>query len=406
MMAIRFGKLSAVAALVFLSHSLVAADAWTATDAEYTASDATVGAADTTKYNNDSKKEMFKRGEGLKKNKYPPAYNAPAGINVTGWDIFLTGSYIYWHVGQEGMELATSGGIAVSGGVTEEVLPADMSVLVQNFKYASGFRVGAGLNFDRDDWVAYVQYTRLHHTTKTSSVKAPEFPGAIPIWAVSWFIQGTPIGNETVPASKVTSKWHVSLDFLDASMSRPFYLGRDLTVTPMAGLRGAWIKQSLDVRATTGLSLNIDPQENPIDSHNHSSSWGIGPRAGVGANWLLGMGFRLEGEMAASLLYTRFSRVKHKENALSVLDTFQQFKSHYNRYNCLRPWAEGGLGLGWGMYTCEQGFHFDLCATYDFHYLWSQNMMRKLVDLSFSGSQASAGDLYFHGLTVTARFDF
>ena len=40
----------------------------------------------------------------LKKKCLPAAYNAPAGIDVKGWDLDVFGEFIYWHVSQDSMD--------------------------------------------------------------------------------------------------------------------------------------------------------------------------------------------------------------------------------------------------------------------------------------------------------------
>jgi hypothetical protein len=75
-------------------------------------------------------------------------------------------------------------------------------------------------------------------------------------------------------------------------------------------------------------------------------------------------------------------------------------------YTCLRPMLEANLGLGWGMYLAKNRYHIDLSATYDFNYLFSQNMMRVLNDINLLGSSGNGLDLSLQGLTLSAAFHF
>jgi len=314
----------------------------------------------------------FEQGYELCNDKFPAAYNAAARIDVQcSWDIFVTASFIYWHASQDAMDLATP---AVS----------DFNkVLVQNFEYKPGFKVGLGMDFDHDNWVAFMEYTWFHQTSNTSGNTAPN--GSTYDMS-SWF------ATESVDPTSVSSKWKTNLDILDASLSRPYYQGRKLTILPFGGLRGAWIRQNLNVAGKTGTATTI--------SHNHSQSWSVGPRGGMQAHWMLGCGFRFEGDVSGSLLYTRYTKVTHYEDGVanSAVTT--------NDYNTLRPMADMGVGLGWGSYFDRQNYHFDLLATYDFNVMWGQNMMRQLANVINIGSADQPGNLYLHGLTVTARFDF
>ena len=117
------------------------------------------------------------------------------------------------------------------------------------------------------------------------------------------------------------------------------------------------------------------------------------------------MGFRLEGSFAGSILFTQYTHVNHTEKVASFGSTPSTLGTSLSDYNCLRPVAELGAGLGWGMYLCKQMYHIDFAASYDFMYFWSQNMMKKIMDQTLSGA-SSNGDLELHGLTITARFDF
>jgi len=320
----------------------------------------------------------FEQGYELCNDKFPAAYNAAARVDVQcSWDFFVTGSFIYWHVDQDAMDLAYpyAGGVAVG------------TVLDQKFDYKPGFKVGLGVNFDHDNWVGFVEYTWFHQKTDLGTTVAPDGD----TWhTTSWFDARTNV-------TAISSKWKTNLDILDATLSRPYYQGRKLTILPFAGLRGAWIRQNLKIDATTDAT--------DYYSKNHSHSWAVGALAGVQAHWLLGWGFRFEGDVSGSVLYTRYTKVSTNEYN-TVGTSFGNLNLH--GYNTVRPMAGLTAGFGWGSYFDRQNYHFDLLATYDFNVLWSQNMMRHAANLanSASGIAAQPADLHLQGVTVTARFDF
>jgi len=324
----------------------------------------------------------FEQGYEICNDTYPAAYNAPARIDVQcSWDIFATASFIYWHVDQEVMQLALP---QTYGGAVGQFL-------IQDFGYKPGFKVGLGINFGHDNWVGFVEYTWLHQITDTGTSTVPSDAD---YWFVtSWF-------NSIVRPTTVGSKWRMNIDIVDATLSRPFYQGRKLTILPFGGLRGAWIHQNLKINAV-GRWQQI--RVATMLSRNHSHNWAVGPRAGLQAHWLLGWGFRFEGDAAASLLYTRFTKVTHAESVNDVTVAFSSFKD----YSVVRPMADMGVGIGWGSYFDRQNYHFDLLAAYDFNVMWGQNMIPKTSSRSaLTGDNSEATDLHLHGLTVTARFDF
>jgi hypothetical protein len=343
----------------------------------------------------------FDRGDQTLSPNTPSAYNFPASVKLKdSWHLFTTASYICWFAGEGGLDLATTAAY-LSG--TNTVIPSnrEAKTIFQDFEYGSGFKVGLGGSLCCDNWILRADYTRMHQLTEKSK-SAPESEiGVGALWLTDWFFQVSP-QQQGIAASDLCSKWHLELDWLDLSLERPLYSGRKLTLTPFMGLRTSWIEQSVHINVRN--ALNVSPPTATLHSRNHLESWGIGPRAGIDAHFLLGLGFRIQGEVGGSLLYTQFSKVCHSEDPFTADSTEVAFAMH--DFNCVRPMMEANLGLGWGTYLAKQRYHLDFSATYDFNYLWSQNMLRVLNDLQIIGTNAAANDLYLHGATLTACFNF
>jgi hypothetical protein len=365
----------------------------------------------------DTPQECMGKGEPMKC--CGPAYNAPAAIDVShkkwgccplDFSSFVDFSFTYWFAGEEGLAIAETGVLNSS----TAYFPEKISTLFQESDYKPGFKVGLGTTIDHET-VVRLDYTWYRGKNITHSEVAS---GTIPtagtsavlsgtkVWIINdWFLQGTPIG-QALAASQVSSSWKIGLDLIDAVAGRPMYLARSLSINPFAGLRSAFIRQSMHVQMTESASLfSTNTPTNPITSHTHSHSWSIGPRAGVDAQYLLPYGLRFEGSLAGSLLYTRY-KVKHNEDRASLGFNNASLQVSYSGYSALRPAAEFGLGMGWGMYFYNQDYHIDFSADYDFMIFWAQNMMRKLLDDSLGGTGSASSDLYLHGLTFTSRFDF
>lgn len=330
---------------------------------------------------------------------FPPAYNAAARPEVRcSWDVFVTGSFIYWFANEEGLDIGYNSALTGAGGTIFP--PNDGLKLPQPGKWLPGFKVGIGVDFDIDKWVGYVEYTWLHGETSKSLSPSADSRGTPVIVLTNWYKHNTTVEADHT-ASAVSSKWRVNLDILDALLSRPFYEGRNLTITPFFGARAMWLRQNFRLSATT-----TNAPSNPVVSHNQSRSWAVGPRAGMQSHWLLGWGFRLEGDAAAALLFQRYTKVAHRSDALSADQVAAADLIYYRNYGALRPIMDMGLGLGWGTYLDCQNFYLDIGANYDFIYLWGQNLMRHLVDDYNYGVDGAAPDLFYQGLTLTVRFDF
>jgi hypothetical protein len=330
---------------------------------------------------------LFEQGMGLPANKYPAAYNAPASICLkNGWDFDVFGSFIYWHASQDYMDIAYV--VAVPTASATTAVPA--TVAFQNVNYEPGFKIGFGFNTNYDGWVFRGEYTWLHQTVTTPAITAPVLPsGAAGTWsAPSWFT----LANT---GAAVSSSWKMHLDMVDAVFERPFYEGMMLTVTPYGGLRGLWVRQNFNIDFLNAAGV--------VTSYcnNHSGNWSVGPTTGVGGHWLLGSGFRFEGNAGASILYTQFTKITHTEQDSGLLS----LKSGMTDLNVLRPIGQLAVGLGWGSYFCNNGFYLDISADYEFLYLWEQNVIREWAGL-IQGNANAVADLQLHGLTATVRFDF
>ncbi|MDE3045492.1 MAG: hypothetical protein KGJ02_02455 [Verrucomicrobiota bacterium] len=334
---------------------------------------------------------------------FPAAYNAPAAIETEHrW--FFDASFLYWYVQQEGMDLAITSTMETTG-ANVLLLAADSVPLFQSFQYSPAFRVGTGFRFGSDQWLLSADYTRLRQKTQTSSraFASDLSPGTgVGEWVMTgWYLQTATSSGQSLAASQVNSKWVFGFDLFNLCLSRPYYEGYRLTLTPSFGLQGALIREQMHITARI---MNATPPQQPVVSANLSQSWGLGPTGALQSQWLLGYGLRLEADCSASFLFTQYNKVSHREDPGNLGDT--QVGASLSYYNCLRSLAQGGLGFGWSSYWKKPSYHFDFLATYDFTILWSQNMMRALVELNRVGIGLTPQNLYLHGLTFSSRFDF
>ena len=177
------------------------------------------------------------------------------------------------------------------------------------------------------------------------------------------------------------------------------------------GLRAAFIRQKMHVLLTQVASTQSSGLfAQPMSSRNYSHSWAIGPEFGVHANYLFSNHWRIEADCAGSLLSTYFTKISHKEDPQSVavaeFNNFVPFSIAQHNIYKLCPTVEMSLGLGWGLYLCNQGYHIDFLANYEFKHFWNENAMRGMLDGFFVGTEGNYGNLFLQGLTITGRFDF
>ena len=345
---------------------------------------------------NQPPQKTFDQGHEMMSNQFMPAYNAPARIDVRGaWDFYAFGSFTYWQARQENMEVAF---VQDSRSTFADV---DGNYVNMNFKYKPGFKVGLGMNFDHDNWDACVLYTWYRGTdsmsTSTNGQSALVFP-----------VVGHPEAFDVASYDFGTSSWKLAMDLLDVELARSSYSGMYLTVRPFFGARAGWIRQYLSAQYD-----GRQPQfanNNTFSATYKSYSWGIGPRAGLYSNWILGQGFRLYGNGAADILYTRYTNLSTDSVVVTNATEGDHVHTRQKDIDYLRTHMELELGIGWGSYFDNNNWHVDMSAGYIYQVFFNQNMFRHFTQETVSVRSAYGfvpnGDLFVHGLTASLRFDF
>lgn len=270
------------------------------------------------------------------------------------------------------------------------------------FDFQPGFKVGMGMNFDYDSWDSSLMYTWLHGTSSQHASVDVLLQEIFPML-------GHPEATDLTTYSSANERWNLKLDFADLDLGRTYYVGTKFLFRPAFGARAAWIRQRLHVTYTNASAAlgTIGTAE----VSQSSTSWGLGPRAGLNAQYLIGAGFRFYGNGAADILYTRYTSLK--ENSRFILSTGALQDSVHIRekeLGYLRPHLELELGLGWGTYLDCNNWYMDFSAGYGFQAFFNQNMFRHYgaatTGISAANSWLPNGDLYVQGLTATFSLDF
>jgi hypothetical protein len=330
------------------------------------------------------------------------AYNAPKFYDLKCcWDMFVTGSFVYAQAKEENLTYAESRLTDSSG--TNTVITDSFSTLSYDFEPA--FKVGLGFVVGCDNWDFYAEYFRYHASVGSGSFSAPNDTNEVAV-RTCWYLN--PFSSLAVEdgagAISANTSWRLNLDSVDFNLRRRYFVGQCLVFQTAVGLRARWIDQKQD---TTYQAVSESNGTTTVVVNNSSDSWGIGPRAAIDTEWYFCGAFRFFGNAGMSILYTDYDSIKSNATR-DVTDISVPSSESYSssRDFCfLRPDASIALGLGWGDYWCCNDWFFDLAVSYEFHTLWNQNVLPQLNDCSQDPS-SFFGDLYIHGLVITARLDF
>ena len=141
-------------------------------------------------------------------------------------------------------------------------------------------------------------------------------------------------------------------------------------------MRAAWIYQDFSARLRDPFDAINNPLMNFDEEDNY---WGVGPRVGVRADWMLGYGVSILGNITSSVLYGRtmtyyFTQVENPLNS----NTFTAFVRHRDDHSQLVPNLQLQLGLGWGQ-CFDNWFFFALNATWETNYWWNRMNLSQTV---------------------------
>ena len=178
-------------------------------------------------------------------------FMVPAGINHAGrinpsggYDVFVTGSFIYWMASSDGFNVnqfpytfnVTPAGTFSGQTSNVPVGVVDVGSGTEVFvkpKYKPGFKVGLGYSSGWDDWAMYLEYTWLHQTNNSLSSSGNDGDNdADDTTNGVYVIAGAPYN---IASDQLSSKWKLNLDVGDFILSRAFYVGKRVIMEPFGG---------------------------------------------------------------------------------------------------------------------------------------------------------------------------
>ncbi|MCP5506204.1 MAG: MOMP family protein [Chlamydiales bacterium] len=352
--------------------------------------------------------------------------------DTVGTHWFGTLGVIYWHPKMGGTEYAytnTSQNIIITlsrGQFREEDTitvqrpnPPNGDVKANDFGWDLGLKAGLGYKTAHDKWDIYARYTWFE-SNSTSSTRKDDPSLLVALKSLAALI-----------ASHAKSSVGIDYNNIDLELARSFFTSGRFSLRPHIDVKTTWL--NLSQRVTYKFFNFRDTPITGLDFKvNHSCKlWGIGPRIGVDGKLFIGNGFSFNGDLAGSILYSRF-KANHKEiwpiikqsssqlsggSIYSLKDSFHQFI----------PFVQMGLSLGWETFLNKKKQHLSLKGGYEVQYFWRANQMSNVdqsLSYTFSGPVIGRGgtsapyqsfratpkkyseDVMFYGITGEARLDF
>ncbi|MGD2169861.1 MAG: Lpg1974 family pore-forming outer membrane protein [Chlamydiota bacterium] len=267
-----------------------------------------------------------------------------------------------------------------------------------NGSWDLGGRFDIGYYSNHDFWNLDATWTYFHFTEdKSSSIDGSG--RMLPFWLTP---VDFPPAATAIPAGDASAQWKLHYNTLDLSLGIPRHSSRYFITNPFFGIRAAWIKQSYLARYGGDQGVNnpdVALASSPeMNAKNDLSA--IGFRAGLNAEWLIGLGFQVFGNIAGSMLYTKFD----------VDQNVAQFGNGYevsNDFTQNIPNLEAAFGLGYRALFNKNKASVVARVAWEFHQWWNVNQLRRFFDeQNWSANKpVSRGDLTLNGVSISLGFD-
>ncbi len=316
--------------------------------------------------------DSIERGRPLKLDQIGSGISESARFELRdSWSLGINVHFNEYAASQDSMEIAYIGNASFN---------PEGSALVFDSDFKPGFEVGFILNTPYDHWNIGGEYLWFQSSENVS--KGADSP--------YFYLSPLNIVSDSQLIRSLASSLDININVADLYLTRAYYSGLNLTIEPLMGLKATFIKQNFDLSSTLA-SFSWGSQT----LSTKAISWGIGPRLGLQANYLLGLGFSLFGDLSTSLLYTTYNKL-HLDYANSA--GASSFATN-NNAQLIQPIIDTGIGLSFGSYIRRKSLYVNLTAAYNFSAFFSQNMSRALVSTS-SANQGIPANLYLQGVSV------
>lgn len=304
---------------------------------------------------------------------------------------FFTADYLYWKIDEDKLGYA----VHASNLPTDDTLPQIEKLKEQEFKWTSGFRVGAGYNIPYDSWNLFLNWTHLHIQT-TSHTRSDDF--------LVFGFGDTAASNEIIIGNDASSKWVFEFNMIDFELGKRCLIGQKLLLRPHIGLKGGWIDQSQKIGYDDFIdSITLLPVSlSAVKKKNDFSA--IGPRIGVDSRWLMGKQFSIFSNFSGALLYGNFD-VKATYTNIEPFSESPPGGTIWSKQHRLRPTVQMLLGADWERHFTKN-IWLHIGAAYELQYFWNQWQVLSAPQSIVLGQFHDDGDLTMHGLTVQLAIGF
>lgn len=183
------------------------------------------------------------------------------------------------------------------------------------------------------------------------------------------------------------SHWKLDLDLLSIRAAYDFCLCDCFSVKPFIGIYAARVDQKVHSRFREIQTCESDATVVRVDHNDKAEFHGIGPQLGLEADWNIGCGYSLYGNLSTSILYGRFHT---KTRAAEAFPDDICFCSDSCHEVACQAVVDAGLGIKWNVCLC-QNLLLNCKLGLEHHRFFNHNRIGCYGDLCLDGAVFSIG---------------
>ena len=319
---------------------------------------------------------------------------------VGGWDAYFNLDFIWWKSVLGGAEYAYTGvleGLVAGDGAfaPQGTVVGKGRVQKPGFTFEPGFKAGLGVNFDHDGWDLYAQYTHLASQKETNSIEGSAGVGGKTVPGID---TNNSDGYVQLPIRSASCKWKQSFNVIDLELGRDYFISRNLTLRPSAGLKTAWITEQSKINYTADHPF-LDTLINELESARltyRQNMWGLGIRTALNTGWHFTKNWAIYNDFAFTAMWSDF-HIHQKQNLVGSLYGDQRTLFTQESFQTVIPVLEAGLGFAYITWWDCSRYRFEFRAGWE-EQIW--------LDFNHYMTLGGTGNLSLQGLTLKAMLNF
>lgn len=328
----------------------------------------------------------------------PFAFSYPKDVDLAcPVDFYANAAFLLFQAKQDGMEFS----LRDTDGVNLPINHGEILGFSHNnadWDYNPGVRVGLGFYLHHDAWTIDFDWTWLN-ITNYADYTAANGGILMPMWVPPY--PSAPSSTWT----SVSAVWDAHYNTVDARLGKPYHISRYVILKPHFGLRVGFIDQHFSVHYGGTFNSNNNAS---VVHHGDNDFWGVGARAGLDSEWVLGKGWQLFGNFAGSMLYGKFDI---DQNIAVGTTNNLGYDLDWHKYDNV-PNFEIQLGIAWNKYFNKNKYRIGAAAAYEFHEWFDQFNMKRFFGYtgSYTAYQwqtdtASRGNFTMNGFSFKLQLD-